>query len=79
MGQDPIKKKFPINTSVSTLFNLLSKLFNLDIDRLIVKYHSNPKEPFYLIDDKQKDLQFYAVKDEGEIWVDIENVESMDK
>jgi len=71
VGQDPRTKKFPQTTTIQTLKQLLSQMFNLNVDRLIVYYHSDPNEPFQILDDGQRDLQFYSVKQDGAIWVDI--------
>ena len=74
VGQDPIVQKFPLNTTVKVFAGVLSKLFNLDIDRMIIRYHSTPKEPFYVLDDFQHTLLFYSVKNDGEVWVDIKEI-----
>jgi hypothetical protein len=41
---------------------------------MIIYYHTNPKEPFEVMDDFQKDLLFYSVKNGGSIWVDIKEI-----
>ena len=56
LGQEPLLKKFPINTTVQILAGVLSKIFNLDIDRMIIQYHTESNEPFEILDDYQKDL-----------------------
>ena len=70
VGKENLSKKFPDNTTVSTLKNVFSKLLQIPSDRQVLYFKLNPQDSREKFDEDHKSLNFYGIKDQSEIIVD---------
>eukprot|EP01015_Nassula_variabilis_P016791 TRINITY_DN2595_c0_g1_i28.p1 TRINITY_DN2595_c0_g1~~TRINITY_DN2595_c0_g1_i28.p1 ORF type:complete len:473 (+),score=81.31 TRINITY_DN2595_c0_g1_i28:65-1483(+) len=70
VGKDPIKKKFPESTTIGWLKNFSSKTFKIPQSKVVLLYHTEPKDPFIELEEDMKDFLFYGIRNNGEIVVD---------
>ncbi|KAL4483876.1 hypothetical protein ABPG72_006251 [Tetrahymena utriculariae] len=70
LGKPNKSKKFPDNTSILSLKNVLSKLYGIPNDKLILKYRVNQHDPNEILDEDHKTLGFYQIKDNTTLIVD---------
>ena len=69
VGKPPAVKKFTANTLITNLKAMLAKQFTIAASKQKVYYRTTPEEPYTPLNEDLKDLNFYGVKDGGEIWV----------
>ena len=65
-----IVKKFPENSVIRDLKNIIAKLVSITNENQILSYKPHPKEPMEVIDDDYKTLLYYNMQNGGEIYVD---------
>lgn len=54
LGKADKVKKFPDNTTVLSLKNVISKLYSIPNDKLIIKYRVNKHDPNEILDEDHK-------------------------
>ena len=69
MGKPPTVKKLTTNTLVTNLKSILAKQFGIPANKQKIYYKSDSHDPFSALDEDLKDLAYYGVKDDNEIWV----------
>lgn len=70
LGKPEKVKKFPDNTTILSLKSVLSKLYGIPNDKLVLKYRINSHDPNEILDEDHKTLGFYGVKDGSQIIID---------
>ena len=63
-------KKFPDNTTVLSLKSVLSKLYGIANDKLVIKYRVNKNDPNEILDEDHKAIGFYGVRDGSMLIID---------
>ena len=69
IGKPAAVKKFTANTLITNLKAMLAKQFTIPASKQKIFYRTTPEEPHTHLNEDLKDLNFYGVKDGGEIWV----------
>ena len=69
LGKPPAKKKFSDNTLVVNLKPVLSKMFGISQDSILLRLKIDPHQPFTDMTEDLKDFLYYGVRDGSEIWV----------
>lgn len=73
LGKPPTKKKFSDNTLVVNLKPILSKMFQVPQENILLRAKIDPQQPFYDMTEDLKDFLYYGIKDGSEIWVGDSN------
>lgn len=69
LGKPPVTKKLTANTLITNLKAMLAKQFGIPANKQKVYYKSDPHDPFAPLEEDLKDLTYYGIKNDGEIWV----------
>ncbi|EGR26902.1 tubulin-specific chaperone e, putative [Ichthyophthirius multifiliis] len=70
LGKPEKVKKFPENTSVLSIKNVLSKLYGIQSDEMIIYYKVNQHDPNEILDEEHKAIGFYGIKNNSVIIID---------
>jgi len=69
VGKPAAIKKFTANTIITNLKAMLAKQFTIPASKQKIFYRTDANEPYTPLNEDLKDLNFYGVKNGGEIWV----------
>lgn len=69
LGKPAVTKKLTANTTITNLKAMLAKQFGIPATKQKVYYKADRDDPFTALDEDLKDLAYYGVRNEGEIWV----------
>lgn len=70
LGKPDKVKKFPDNTTVLSMKSVLSKLYGIPNDKLVIKYRVNKNDPNEILDEDHKPIGFYGVRDGSMLIID---------
>jgi len=67
--KEPVTKKLPETMTIGALKGLCAKLFGVGVLKQRLSYHQNKSSFSYDLDDNLRQLAYYGVANQGEIWI----------
>eukprot|EP00826_Nyctotherus_ovalis_P006925 TRINITY_DN11691_c0_g1_i1.p1 TRINITY_DN11691_c0_g1~~TRINITY_DN11691_c0_g1_i1.p1 ORF type:complete len:563 (-),score=141.12 TRINITY_DN11691_c0_g1_i1:75-1763(-) len=67
--KEPVTKKLPETMTVGALKGLCAKLFGVDVLKQRLSYHPDKNSFPYDLDDNLRQLGYYGVANQGEVWI----------